>query len=242
VETAFRPVFGSVQSVTVPPKWAHAAGAPFITISRQAGAGAKTWADMLIERLNSVEASRAGDQEDVPTWSAWDRELVEKVAADLGTSKELINELTDANRSWLDRFFDDVSSSYGIHHASEFAIYRRVASTIRAMAQRGRVIIVGRGGVYITRGMPGGLHLRLVAPLSDRITNVEKRFGYSHKKAVEYVATTDKARDKFCREHFGSAAFTPEAFDITFNTSAVSIEQMIECIVACVAHQPVKAG
>jgi cytidylate kinase len=234
-EATFRPVFGSVQSVSVPAKWGRGEAAPFITISRQAGAGAKVWAEMLIQRLNAVESSLAPNAtaEDVPQWTAWDRELVEKVATDLGTSKELIDGLTDANRNWLDRFFDDIYSSYEHHHASEFAIYRRVASTVAAMAQRGRVIIVGRGGAYITSGMPGGLHLRLVAPLKDRIANIEKRLGYSHKKAVEYVTTTDRARDKFCREHFGNAAFAPETFDITFNTSTVSIEQMIECIVAC---------
>jgi cytidylate kinase len=240
----FRPVFGSVQSVTVAPKWAHGGPAPFITISRQAGAGAKVWAEMLIERLNAVEASHAGSPapEDVPRWTAWDRELVEKVAADLGTTQDFIDGLTDASRGWLDRFFDDISASVEIHHANEFAIYRRVASTIRALAQRGRVIIVGRGGVYLTRDMPGGLHLRLVAPLADRIANIEKRFGYSQKQAAEYVATTDKSRDKFCRQHFPGALFAPEAFSMTFNTSAMSIEQMIDCIVACLAHQKVRTS
>ena len=40
---------------------------------------------------------------------------------------------------------------------------------VRALAEVGRVIIVGRGGVFITRDLPGGIHVRLVAPREWRV-------------------------------------------------------------------------
>jgi cytidylate kinase len=208
---------------------------PFITISRQAGAGAKALADSLVERLNAIE----GDEE--RRWTSWDRELVEKVAADLGTSRDLIDELTEKNHNWLERFFADLCTSSEARHASEFKIYRRVASTIRALAQAGRVVIVGRGGVYITRDIPGGLHLRLVAPRADRVTAMAERRGFSLEQAEEFVTETDRARESFCREHFAGAVFGPEIFSITFNTSRVSVDQMIDCAVRCVIGEAVRS-
>src|SRR5690554_5620412 len=67
---------------------------PFITISREVGAGAHELAHRLVEHLNEV------DPGEVP-WTAWDRELVEKVAADHNISQELIESLGTREYNWL---------------------------------------------------------------------------------------------------------------------------------------------
>lgn len=60
--------------------------------------------------------------------------------------------------------------------------------TIRALAISGRAVIVGRGGVFLTAGMPGGIHLRIVAPVRHRITHMAERDGISQEAAAEKVA------------------------------------------------------
>src|SRR3954447_11629111 len=50
----------------------------FVTISRQAGAGGRTLAKRLSERLNALGIG-VGDDRD-RAWSAWDHELVDKVS------------------------------------------------------------------------------------------------------------------------------------------------------------------
>src|SRR5687768_505403 len=65
---------------------------PFVTISRQCGAGGKSLAEALVKRLN---ASSTGPN----TWTSWDRELVEKVATDHHISQELIDAVTETGRS-----------------------------------------------------------------------------------------------------------------------------------------------
>ncbi len=53
---------------------------------------------------------------------------------------------------------------------------------------------------------------------------------------------TDRAREKFDREHFSGSFFLPETFSITFNTSLVSAEQMVDAVVAALGvKQPVSA-
>ena len=240
-QAPFRPVVASLNVNTIPVKPLKeperpAPAQPFVTISRQAGAGAKILAEDLVNRLNMIE------NELPQRWTSWDRELVEKVASELGTRKDLVEGLTESDHNWLQQFFDDLSASYDFHHASEFRIYRRVASTIRALAQSGRVVIVGRGGVHITRDLPGGLHLRLVAPLEHRIQTMMKRLDTTYERAKEYVTTTDRAREKFDRQHFSGSLFSPDTFSITFNTSAVSAEQMVDAVVAALGvKQPVSA-
>ena len=63
---------------------------PFVTISRQAGAGGRTLAKHLAERLNAL-AGGGGDD-----WSAWDHTLVEKVSRDYDLSQALVAALEDS--------------------------------------------------------------------------------------------------------------------------------------------------
>ena len=74
-----RPVMAALKTVSIPAHW-HAEGQhsalPFVTISRQAGAGGWTLAQELAAALNIPERNEAR------RWTSWDRELVEKVADD----------------------------------------------------------------------------------------------------------------------------------------------------------------
>jgi hypothetical protein len=123
---------------------------PFVTIAREAGAGGRSLSHALADALNQ--------RDDTTRWRAFDRELVEKVAADHQISETLVESLEKKTRSWLDELL--VSGP-----ESSFGVYRRVAATIRALAEVGGAVIVGRGGVFVTEGLPGGIHIRLVAPL-----------------------------------------------------------------------------
>jgi cytidylate kinase len=196
---------------------------PFVTISRQAGAGAKPLATHLAERLNSL----AG--ESCP-WTSWDRELVEKVAADHHLSRELIESLTEHSRSWLDRVMADVSSSAASQMPDDFRVYHRVAETIRAVAQAGRAIIVGRGGMCVTRDMPGGLHVRLIAPFEHRVKEFARRNSIARAEAENAVRRIDRGRERFYRQFFPTGRLSPEHFSVTFNTSRLSEAQIVEAL------------
>src|SRR5690242_11068709 len=140
---------------------------PFVTISRQAGAGGRTLARRLAERLNAMadageDASGGGREK---PWSAWDHELVEKVSKEHDLSETLVEALEDSSHRWMQDFLSGLSFGGSKVHPEEFAVYRRVAHTIRGPANLGGAIIVGRGGVFITRDLPGGVHVRLVGPL-----------------------------------------------------------------------------
>jgi cytidylate kinase len=204
----------------------HAPATPFITISRQVGGGAWTLAQRLVERLNHEDPGQRA-------WTCWDRELVGKVAADHHMSEQLIESIEDAGPSWLADFFSGLAAS-DPDAPSQDQVVHRMSKTIRALAQAGRVVIVGRGGVHITHDMPGGLHVRLVAPLERRIEYMAEYLKTTRPKAAEHVRHTDAAREAFHRRYWPNKPLSPESFHLTINTGIVSEERAIGCILGLV--------
>jgi cytidylate kinase len=205
---------------------------PFITISRQAGAGGTTLAHLLVYQLNSICGPPDG-----PQWAVWDRELVEKVAAEQHIPASLIESL-ESHRPWLEDLCAAISLRDEPSYKDEFQVYRRVAGTIRALARAGHAVIVGRGGAYATSDLPGGVHVRLVAPLEHRIARMVQQKGLSERKAAAEVRRLDNERENFHRRYWGGKALLPEMFTITLNTAAVCPEKLVDCIMPLVAVTP----
>jgi cytidylate kinase len=224
-----RPILGSLRSVPVPthhtPDKPLPAAEPFITISREAGLGSADLTDRLIRALNNLPASA-----DRP-WACWDRELVEKVATDHKLSSQLIESLEETDRTWLTDLLS--SLTYG-DDADETKVYHRVAQTIRALAQAGRVIIVGRGSVFVTRDMPGGIHVRLVAPQSYRLLRVAEEQHTAPDAAAAQLRELERRRNAFHRRHWPEASLGAETFDVTFNAARMDAAQMAAALLPLV--------
>ena len=231
-ESRMKPIFASLRLIELPRSErpaAEPAVMPFVTISRQAGAGGTTLAQHLVERLNDV------DPDLDRTWTCWDRELVERVANDHHISQELIDSLEDVHRTWLEDFFTGLSLGDEADQPDELAVYHRVAATVRALAQLGRVVIVGRGGVCITRNMPGGTHVRLVAPVKDRVAFMMRKFNVSHDVAAEHVRRLDRNRESFYRRYWPTHPLASEMFTVTLNTANLREDQLADCLIPLIA-------
>jgi cytidylate kinase len=217
------PVLAAVRSVPVPPKPFSASGVslkPFLTISREPGAGAIGVGTSFVEAMN---AESSQDEH----WTYWDREIVGKVAADHHLSTRLIEGLEDKNHSWMGQFLSSLSFTDTGPSQDEDAIYSRVRRTIEKLAEAGRVVIVGRGGVFITRHMPGGIHVRLVAPLKDRIAYIARSFGLSERNAAARIREVDHNRHRFFKMHWPTQTLAPENFALTINTAEVEIGPIV---------------
>lgn len=221
-------VFAAIRTVPVPLHEA-AMGAsyskpPFITISREGGAGGRSIGQQLVERLNKIDPGT------IP-WTLWDKELVEKVASDHHLEKELVASLGEGGRSWMQDFLAGLSSDID---ATETRIYQGVATTIRALAHQGRVVIVGRGGVYITRNIPNGIHLRLVAPFEHRAQFMARQLKLSYDAAAEHVRQLDHARQAFYRRYWPREVLDHESFTLTLNTAMIDEQCAVECVLPLV--------
>ncbi|MEZ6193228.1 MAG: cytidylate kinase family protein [Phycisphaerales bacterium] len=182
-------IVAAVRSRTYHRRSAEAAeqSPPFITISRRAGAGEH----LLVRRAGELPELDPPGPGQTP-WNGFDKELVEKVSQDHNLHKTLVDLLGEQTHSWLHDVFAGLTSQ-----TTETQVYRRVAETVRGLAQGGRVVIVGRGGVFITQNMPRGVHIQVVAPAGIPHRADGPCHGCDHKHAANEVRRIDQNRESF---------------------------------------------
>jgi len=191
----------------------------FITIAWQIGAGGWSLPQRLAEAMNVHSSNKE------PVWTSWDRELIDKVAADYHLPVQSIQKLEQSGYTWTDSF---ISGLGGV--PDEFAILHRLKESVRTLAFSGRVILVGHGSVFLTRDIPGGLHIRLVAPLEQRIENVASRTHLSLHEAALHLKHSQRNWTRFIRRYWAEQSLAPETFAATLNTAGMDEDHLVRCI------------
>jgi len=225
---SLRPLLAAVSSSMLHPADAGRAEArralPFITISREAGAGGRTLMNALVEHLSRHDR-------DEPAWTGYDRQLIDRVVAEHGIDSHRVDQLESDEPSWLLEVFEGFRLQGGMQ-PTDAQVYRKVVYTIRELARRGRVVIVGRGAALATADMPAGVHVRLVAPIEQRIGNLAEVHRMSKAHAAAEVHRLDKARDRFFQRFWRIEHLTAEHFHLTLNTARLSEDQLVQTILA----------
>lgn len=200
---------------------------PAVTISRQTGVGAHAVAEQLAAYLQTH-----GPKSDVP-WTVFDRELVEKVLEEHNLPKEFARFMPEDRISRLDDLMEEL---LGLHPPSSLLV-RQTTETILHLAELGRVILLGRGANIITRKLPNVFHVRLVAPLEQRVAHVAEVQRLSRRAAEQVVAKEDRGRARYLRRYFGANVEDPLLYDLTINTERVTFEQAARLIGEAVLDQ-----
>ena len=191
---------------------------PVVTISRQSGVGAAEVASHLVKILNER------DQADTP-WIEYDRQLVERVAADHNLSADLVAQLDERDRSWFEHLTAGFTGS-----ATGTDIAMKTAKTIRALARVGRAVIIGRGGQSILANMGHVLHVRLFAPMDWRAEQYARIHGASHRDAEQALRKVDNERARYVRQHFNSDVSDGTLYDLTINMKRLQADRAAEII------------
>ena len=76
---------------------------------------------------------------------------------------------------------------------------------LRSAYRRGNVVIVGRGGQATLKGMPGTRHVRVVAPLAERIRRTHHTLNVTRAEAVQMINERDRAASECLRRFYGIA-------------------------------------
>ena len=185
---------------------------PFLTISRQAGAGGRTVGRKVVELLSA-------DTHKVP-WTMFDKELVEAVRKQHNLPENIDRYMTESSANEV---ADYIGEMLGLHPSS-FELVKKTNETIITLARMGKTIIVGRGGNLLTKGMPGGFHVRTVAPLEWRIQRLQEVHKLSEKDAAAKIKETDKGRRKYIDDHFDKDVDDILEYDCVINTGLMSFD------------------
>lgn len=197
---------------------------PVITFSREYGCPAKIIASKLAEELTNKAILRGKDVR----WKYITKEIMAESARMLQVDPEKIKYVFAYEHKGL---LDDVlAAQSNKYYKSDKKIRNTIAKVIRNMANEGNVIIIGRGGVAITRDIQDSLHIMLEAPLEWRAARIAENYNISIQEAKRSAIDVDRKRKAF-REYFQGKGSDYTRFDVTFNCMTLSIEEIIK--IAC---------
>ena len=192
---------------------------PFITISRQYGCNATPIAHAIAAELNRYEK--------IDQWHAYDKDIIDKIVEDHNISQNLIETIDTKKREEMSELMRTMLTDF----PPQVIIYKKIVKTIRSLSIHGRVIIIGRAGVVITRGLRYGLHVRFIAPLSYRIKKIMEINKIRNKlKAEKLIERKDKERHDFLTQYVRFNAYDPASYDLTINISRFTEKEIAEII------------
>jgi YjbE family integral membrane protein len=191
--------------------------AAILTISRQYGSGGREIGQAIARDLGyryiDKESILADIRKDGPKWEQWAGELDEHCPT--------VWEKYD----WSFRGFGALVQQHILEHAV-----------------RGGVVITGRGGNFVLRGIPHAFRVRVEAPLDVRIERVMKREQVDRETAKWLCEKTDHERSGFLHAVYGGRWDDPTEYDRVFTVAGQSVDREVREIRETLERLPVTAG
>jgi cytidylate kinase len=191
----------------------EAKNGPVITISRQYGAGGRTVAKGLSERLN------------IP-W--YDRDFVKKTAETSGYTEEEVNrageEISQAG-SVMNNLLNNIAS----YISSYDAIHEAEKKVILALS-KSPCIIVGRcSNIILRRAEIPSFDIFLTGDESFRLARTKELGEFGQADPKKYMDERDRLRETYYRHYTGHEIGDYRDYDVIVNMAKVTPEE-------CVAH------
>ena len=176
-----------------------------ITISRQEGSLSREIAAAIAKKNK---------------WYYMDKSIIEKALVGYGIEPENFKRYDERKPSLWDNFSLEYDRYYNF-----FKLYLLE----KAYENKGCVLL-GRGGAFFLRDVPGVLRIRLVASENTRIERIKARFECDEKYAKKIMAQTDHDRNGFNKFFYNESWDDPVFYDITFNTDKLSTDTIYSMV------------
>jgi cytidylate kinase len=196
---------------------------PVVTIAREMGCPGKKVAQCLTDCLNQrfEKSNKKGE------WKWVGKEIFIEAAKELNLDTHEVREVFKKNRGVIDQILSSQSQKF---YKSDKQVRKTIGQVIRSMASDGHVIILGRGGVALTRDISRSLHVYLEAPLDWRAALVSEKHSITLEEAKKYTQAVDKRRAQY-REYYQGKNTDYTWFDVRFNCMTLSVEEIVDVII-----------
>jgi len=218
-----------------------------ITISRQYGSGGDEVADHICQSLG---------------YRHFDKRLIAKAAAESGFSDQQALDFSEEDykvKNFIDRLFARSrpvaqvrvwkESTAGVRVAEEMQLSEEhainlVQKAVEAAYQNDNVVIIGRGGQILLKDRPNVLHVRIEAPMEDRIQRVKLQLKLEKQMALDTIETRRTAQDliehrdtasaDYLRSFYGIDWSDPLHYHLVINSGKLSPVQAAQVVVELV--------
>jgi cytidylate kinase len=112
--------------------------------------------------------------------------------------------------------------------------FRAIKTVIYEAARRDNVVILGRGGQVLLKGIPGVLHVRIIAPFPDRLQRLVARDGGDENELSRMLKQHDRDSGGFIRNFFDADWEDFGFYDLTINTRQIPIHTAVDMILQAI--------
>jgi len=175
-----------------------------ITVSRQSGSRGDEITDLLARSLGM---------------HLIDKDTLEEVLVRHGIPETSVERYDEKKPGFWEYFSSDRDRYYHYLKAS-----------ILESVLKGDHIVLGRGAPIILAGIPGTLHLRVIAPMEVRVQRVMDEQGCDEHHARRIIHQSDHNRAGFYHVFFNADWDAPEHYDLTVNTGSISPEAVLDAV------------
>ena len=201
-----------------------------ITISREYGSGGGEIARRLAQRLQ---------------WRLIDHEIVVQVAQSLEMSQEEADARDEHSDSIVSRI---LASMQGVDPALMVVSPVPAAVTaqryndalrqaVEGAVAAGHVVIVGRGSQILLANRRDVLHVRIIAPLEQRVNYVMQREGLDMETARTRIQLKDRDRVRYLQNEYHQQPGDPQLYDLVVNTDIINIDSVVDLIAVALSHK-----
>jgi len=165
-----------------------------ITISRQLGSHGARISRSLAKELGYTFA---------------DKSVIDRVIRQYGLTR-------------LEQLYNRPPSIWELFNENSMLTIEMMNDTIAALAKRGNVVILGRGGFKVLHGMKDVLNVFVTAPMDIRVKRIAGRDGIAEDAAAAKIKEDDAMRAKFTRLFYDADWADPKFFDLVVDTGALT--------------------
>ena len=194
---------------------------PFITLSRETCAGATTVGQLLMPMLDESLGEKGHP------WVFLDKNLIAHALAQRNLPERLAAYLPEDKISEINGIIGELTGL----HPPLWELEQEVLETILQLAQVGRVILVGRASFMVTKPLPAGFHVRLVASVEVRIQRMMAMLNCSEAVARDQINKADRGRKRYLKTRFSSNVEDVHLYDLVINTDRISAATTARIIV-----------
>jgi cytidylate kinase len=206
-----------------------------VTISREYGSGGGEIARRLAARLD---------------WQLVDHEVVARVARELGMSVDEAAERDERAESFAERLLiglqaiePNVLVNPPLARAHDTQAYHDAACrVIEAAVVEGSVVIVGRAAQMTLAKRRDALHVRIVAPLAQRISYVARRERLDEAGARARIQEKEADRARYLQTFYRCRADDPHHYDLIDNTGVLSLDDAVALIALTLERKAARLG
>lgn len=194
---------------------------PTITLSREFGCEAYPMA----ECLKGLLEKKSGQE-----WLLMDKVLLEEVAKNHNLSEDILRSLGVKSR-----ILDEMLATFSQRWKSEKDYFRLLCKHMYALAEKGNVILMGRGSAIVTQQLINCHHFRMFASQGFKVRSIAKRLSLSEAEAEKYVEKKQHQRDAFIRDFLDQDAHNMRFYNMIFNNDKNAPEKIARTIAEYVA-------